>query len=87
MEEQQRAACAASRLVALEESRGLEQQRASLRAQASPSYHPQQRRAILQSKVHRLCLHLLRPWLRCPPLLWQASAVQSELRGISEAEV
>ena len=41
-EEQQRAACAASRLAALEESKGLEQQRASLRAQASPtrSYHP-----------------------------------------------
>ena len=43
-EEQQRAACAASRLTALEEHAsihaGLEQQRASLRAQASPSYHP-----------------------------------------------
>jgi len=39
-EEQQRAACAASRLAALEENAGLEQQRASLRAQASPSYHP-----------------------------------------------
>ena len=39
-EEQQRGACAASRLAALEENAGLEQQRASLRAQASPSYHP-----------------------------------------------
>ena len=42
---------------------------------------------MLQSELHRLCLQLLRPNQRCPPLLWQASAVQSELRGISEAEV
>ena len=86
-EEQQRAACAASRLAALEESRGLEQQRASLRAQASPSYHPQQRRAILQSEVHRLCLNPTTAMVTLSTLLWQASAVQSELRGISEAEV
>ena len=86
-EEQQRAACAASRLAALEESKGVEQQRASLRAQAS----------ALQSEPYFLWSYFL--WLYLIwsyflwlyllqlYLLWQASALQSELRGICEAAV